>query len=312
MSKIKDAVSTAISAVQTWKFWKELFVMTFGMAIAALAVNYFLVPGKLIVGSISGLSIVISGIFELMGMTVKVSTVILIINAILLIMAYLLIDREFGIKTVYTALILGPLMDFWEKVLPASELITDGTSVMGDIWLDLCCFVLLLSASQAILFHINASTGGLDILAKIVNKYLHFDIGASISVAGAIICCSAFAINPFRMVVVGLIGTWINGIVVDYFTASINKRKRVCIISSSHEILRKYIIEDLDRGCSLYKVTGGYSGKENVEIQALLTQDEFSKLMDFMKKNDIHGFITAGNVSEIYGLWNKHKPGPRG
>lgn len=312
MSKIKDVVNTALSAVQTWKFWKELFVMTFGMAIAALAVNYFLVPGKLIVGSISGLSIVISGIFDLLGMTVKVSTVILIINAVLLIMAYLLIDKEFGIKTVYTALILGPLMDLWEKILPVSKVLTDGTSVMGDVWLDLCCFVLLLSASQAILFHINASTGGLDILAKIVNKYLHFDIGASISVAGAIICCSAFAINPFRMVVVGLIGTWINGIVVDYFTASINKRKRVCIISSSHEILRKYIIEDLDRGCSLYKVTGGYSGKENVEIQALLTQDEFSSLMDFMKKNDIHGFITAGNVSEIYGLWNKHKKGPVG
>ena len=281
--------------------------MTFGMAIAALAVNYFLVPGKLIVGSISGLSIVISGIFDLFGMTVKVSTVILIINAILLIMAYLLIDKEFGIKTVYTALILGPLMDLWEKILPVSSILTDGnTSVMGDVWLDLCCFVLLLSASQAILFHINASTGGLDILAKIVNKYLHFDIGASISVAGAIICCSAFAINPFRMVVVGLIGTWINGIVVDYFTASINKRKRVCIISDDYEILRKYIIEDLDRGCSLYKVIGGYSGKEQTEIQALLTQDEFSSLMNYMKLNNIHGFITAGNVSEVYGLWKKH------
>lgn len=306
MGKIKDAANTALNAIQTWTFWKELFIMTAGMAIAALAVNYFLIPGKLIVGSISGLSIVISGIFELFGMTVKVSTVIVIINAILLIMAYLLIDKEFGLKTVYTAMILGPLMDMWEKFLPTSTLLTDGTSVMGDVWLDLCCFVLLLSASQALLFHINASTGGLDILAKIVNKYLHFDIGASISVAGAIICCSAFAINPFRMVVVGLIGTWINGIVVDYFTASINKRKRVCIISDDHEILRKYIIEDLDRGCSLYKLTGGYSGREQTEIQALLTQDEFSNLMNYMKKNNIHGFITAGNVSEVYGLWKKH------
>ena len=285
MGKIKDAAGTALNAVKTLKFWQELFVMTFGMAIAALAVNYFLVPGKLIVGSISGLSIVISGIFDLMGMTVKVSTVILIINAILLVMAYLLIDKEFGIKTVYTALILGPLMDLWEKVLPVSDILADGsTSVMGDVWLDLCCFVLLLSASQAILFHINASTGGLDILAKIVNKYLHFDIGASISVAGAIICCSAFAINPFRMVVVGLIGTWINGIVVDYFTASINKRKRVCIISDDYEMIRQYIINDLDRGCSLYKLIGGYSGKEQTEIQTLLTQDEFSSLMNFMKK----------------------------
>ena len=307
MGKIKDAANTALNAVKTWTFWKELFIMTFGMMISAAAVNYFLIPSKLIVGSISGLSIVISGIFEIFSIPVKVSSIIIIINAILLIMAYLLIDKEFGIKTVYTALILGPLMDLWEMILPASSLLTDGsTSVMGDIWLDLCCFVLLLSAAQAILFHINASTGGLDILAKIVNKYLHFDIGASISVAGAIICCTAFAINPFRMVVIGLIGTWINGVVVDYFTASINKRKRVCIISDDHEVLRQYIIKDLDRGCSLYKVTGGYSDREQTEIQALLTQDEFSSLMDFMKKNNIHGFITAGNVSEIYGLWKQH------
>ena len=108
------------------------------------------------------------------------------------------------------------------------------------------------------------------------------------------------------MVVVGLIGTWINGIVVDYFTASTNKRKRVCIISDEYETIRRYIINDLDRGCSLYKVIGGYSGKEQTEIQALLTQDEFSSLMNFMKKNNIHGFITAGDVSEGYGLWEKH------
>ena len=195
MAGFKDLLATAGAAVKTWKFWKDLLVMTAGMLVAAAAVYYFLVPSKLIIGSISGLSIVISGIFEKLGMTVKVSTVVLVINAILLVLAYLLVDKEFGVKTVYTALILGPLMDFWDAVYPYSKFLeqTGQTSVMGDIWFDLLCFVLLLSASQAILFRINASTGGLDILAKIVNKYLHFDIGASVSVAGAIICCTAFA-----------------------------------------------------------------------------------------------------------------------
>ena len=178
---------------------------------------------------------------------------------------------------------------------------------MGDPWFDLLCFVLILSASQTILFNINASTGGLDILAKIVNKYLHFDIGTSVSVAGALICCTAFAVNPFRMVVIGLIGTWINGLALDHFTAGLNRRKRVCIISSRYEEIRKYIIEDLQRGCSLYEVTGGYNGHRNVEIQSLLTQNEFSDLMSYLKQNDIHGFITAGNVSEIYGDWNAKK-----
>ena len=294
-----------LQTLGTWKFWKEFIIMTVAMLIAAAAVYYFLMPSNLVIGSITGLSMVISGLFGLAGLTVKVSLVVTIINALLLVMAWFLIGHEFGAKTVYTALILGPFIEFWEKVMPAEKLMEAGTtSVMGDPWFDLLCFVLVLSASQTILFHINASTGGLDILAKIVNKYFHLDIGTSVSVAGAIICCTAFAINPFRMVVIGLIGTWINGLALDYFTAGLNRRKRVCIISKDYEQLRKYIIEDLQRGCSLYNVTGGYHGHQNVEIQALLTQSEFASLMNYIKVNDIHGFITAGNVSEIYGEWN--------
>ena len=292
----------------TWKFWKELLIMTLGMAIAAAAVYYFMMPSKLVLGSISGLSIVISNVFMMLGIPLKVSAVVTVINAILLILAWLLIGKEFGAKTVYTAMILGPLLEFWEKVCPYERLIEAGqTSIMGDPLTDLICFVLIVSISQTILFSINASTGGLDILAKIVNKYLHFDIGVSVTVAGAIICCTAFAINPFRMVVIGLIGTWMNGLALDYFMASVNKRKRICIVSDRSEELRSYIVDTLERGCTLYDVRGGHTGESHVEIQALLTQDEFASVMDYVKKNDIHAFITAGNVSEIYGMWNKSK-----
>ena len=278
----------------TWKFWKELFIMTLGMAIAAAAVYYFMIPSKLVLGSISGLSIVIANVLTMVGIPVKVSWIVTAINGILLVMAWLLIGREFGAKTVYTAMILGPLLDFWEKVFPYERLVEAGqTSVMGDPLLDLICFVLVVSISQTILFSINASTGGLDILAKIVNKYLHFDIGVSVTVAGAIICCTAFAINPFRMVVLGLIGTWMNGLALDYFMASVNKRKRICIVSDRSEEIRTYIVDTLERGCTLYDVHGGYSGAPHVEIQALLTQDEFASVMNFVKKNDIHAFITS-------------------
>jgi len=282
--------------------------MTVGMAVAAAAVYYFLMPSKLILGSISGLSIVISNVFAAAGITVKVSWLIAGINAILLVLAWILIGHEFGAKTVYTAMILGPLVDMWEAIMPYENLLEAGqTSMMGDIWFDLICFVLLLSLSQAILFNINASTGGLDILAKIINKYLHYDIGASVTVAGAVICCTAFAINPVRMVIIGLIGTWINGVVLDYFTAGINRRKRVCIISKDWERIRKYIVEDLVRGCTLYDITGGYKQEKGKEIQVLLSQDEFSNLMHFIKANELDSFITAGNVSEVYGLWMRGK-----
>jgi len=294
-----------IRPLSTWKFWKELIIMTLGMAVGAAAVYYFLMPSKLIIGSISGLSIVLAEIF---GGAVKVSVIVTVINAVLLLMAWLLIGAEFGAKTVYTALILGPLLDFWEKVLPYQNLMDAGsTSVMNDPWFDLLCFVLLLSVSQSILFRINASTGGLDILAKIVNKYLHFDIGMSVTIAGALICCSAFAINPFRMVVIGLIGTWINGVVVDYFTDALNRKKRVCIISKDHEAIREYITHELQRGCSIYRLEGGYTGEEKVEVVALLTKHEYADLFNFMKEKRFDGFITASNVSEIYGAWNSHK-----
>lgn len=326
MSKVNDIFKEIGHALISKKFWVELFIMTLGMMMTAICVYYFLVPSKLIVGSISGLSIVLTNIFTGMGIKISLSWMITIINAILLILAYILIGKEFGLKTVYCALILGPLTKVCEWIYPwtnfatKNEYVTEvfrktgeigpsdiAYSVMGNPWFDLLCCVVILSAAQTLMFSINASTGGLDILAKIVNKYLHFDMGKSVSVAGAIICLTAFAINPFQMVVIGLIATWINGMVVNMFTANLNQRKRVCIVSKDYDRIRHYIIDDLDRGCTLYEVIGGYTNEKSIELEALLTNDEFSKLMEYLDKNEIKAFTTAGNVSEVYGLWAKDR-----
>ena len=344
----KDLALEFVHALGTKKFWKELVVMTIGIMIGAAAVYYFLMPSKLIIGTISGLSIVINTLIG--GNPDTFSYLVMGINAFLLILAFLLIGNEFGAKTVYTAMILGPLTQVWDRICPytnfthtvienpeilaqlqagLSPLDANGNPYllsragevlmqvkdsvmssglgMGDLWFDLICFVLLLSASQAIEFRVNASTGGLDILAKIINKFMHFDIGMSVSIGGALICCTAFFINDFRMVVIGLIGTWLNGIVINYFTASLDRRKRVCIISREYERIRAYIVNDLVRGCTLYTIEGGYTGEVSKEIQSLLTQEEFASLMAYIRENDIKAFITAGNCSEIYGLWLKHR-----
>ena len=343
----RELLKTFGHALGTWKFWRELAIMTAGMSVGAAAVYYFLMPSHLVVGSISGLSIVINTMIG--GDADTFSYLVMGINAFLLLLAFLLIGNEFGAKTVYTAMILGPLTQIWDRIYPyyylthrvidapdvlaqlqagqqvldangnpyllsrsgevmeqIRESVMSGGIGMGDVWFDLICFVLLLSICQALLFRINASTGGLDILGKIVNKYLHFDIGTSVAIGGIIICCSAFFINDFRMVVIGIVGTFINGLAIDYFTSSFNKRKRVCIISDESERIREFIIKKLLRGCSLYKIQGGYSQEEHTEIQVLLTQDEFSSLMAFVRNNGIHAFITAGNCSEVYGLWAKH------
>ena len=290
------------------KFWIEIVALVAALLVGAAAVYYFLIPGNLILGSISGLAMVICSLLESAGIAMKVSVMVLILNAFLLILAYVFLGPEVGLKTIIASLLLGPFMDLWAWICPYDRLIEPGlTSVMGDPIFDLLGFVLPLGASQAFLFRINASTGGLDIVAMIMKKYLHWDIGTSVTVSGVIVCLSSFLVNPFRLVVIGLIGTWFNGIVVDYFTVSLNKRKRVCIISNEYEKIRQYIISTLCRGCSMYEVKGGFKETPGVEIQTILTQGEFASLMEFVRKEDIHAFITAGNCSEIYGLWRPNR-----
>ncbi len=300
-------MGTGYSFLKTSRFWKEILMMLVGILAGAAAVYYFLIPSKLILGSISGLAIVVNTLLDPLGVHISVSMWVLIMNAVLLILAWSFLGAEVGLKTILASLLLGPFMDLWALILPYEKLIEPGlTSVMGDPIFDLLGFVIMLGASQAFLFRINTSTGGLDIVAMIMKKYLHMDIGTSVSVAGIAVCLSAFFIHPFRLVAIGVIGTWFNGVIVDYFTASLNKRKRVCIISPEHERLRRYIVEDLVRGCSLYRMQGGYSGEDTVEIQAILTTSEFANLMEYIRKNEIKAFITAGNCSEVYGLWFPH------
>lgn len=303
--KFKEMTAMAGSALASAKFWKDLVIMLAGLLVGAAAVYYFLIPSKIVIGTVSGLAMVLNSLVP----AIKVSQFVLILNVILVVLAVFIVGKEFGMKSIVASIFLGPAMDFCEWVYPVARLIEPGqTSVMGDPWFDLCCFVLLLSASQAFLFRINASTGGLDIVAMILSKLMHIEIGTCVTVAGIVVCLTAFFIpgNTFRMVVIGIIGTWLNGLAIDYFMSSLNKRKRVCIVSSEYDTIRKFIIEDLVRGCTMYDIKGGYLQTPGVEIQALLTQHEYGRLLEYLDKNHIQAFMTAGNCSEIHGLWFQH------
>ena len=271
-------------------FVKDIPILTLGMFIGACSVHFFLIPSGIVIGSITGLSMVLS---KLTGFSVP--GIMFVVNMILLILSYILIGPEFGVKTVYSALIISPLLSLLQKIYPIRK------SFMGDTWFDLLGFVLVLSLSQTIMFRNNASTGGLDIIAKIVNKFLHIDLGTSVTVAGAMICMTALAINPVPKVLVGIIGTYLNGVVLDNFMVGFNSRKKVNVISEDYEKIRQFIVKDMDRGATLYPVKGGYEGKERYEIESLMTKTEFSYLLEYIKMEDIKVFITAGTVSEIYG-----------
>lgn len=276
--------------------------MTVAMIVSAMGVSFFLIPSGLIVGSITGLSLVIAELFPVL----SVGTYMFVINLILLVLSFVLIGNEFGAKTVYTALILGPFVDIVSALVPMEHSMF--AQQVGDVlvtnpWFDLLCFVLVLSAAQSILFSINASTGGLDILAKIFNKYFHIPLGTAVTVAGGLICCTAFLINPVGLVVMGLIGTWLNGMILNYFMTKMSSRTRVYIISEQWGYLRDYIINEISRGVTLHEAKGGFSGEPKTQIECILTHNEFAKLLDHIKENDIQTFITSDPVSEVYGQW---------
>ena len=303
---IMRALLQVVALLKSRKFWVELVIMTVGMFVAALGVYFFLIPSKLIVGSITGLSLVLAKLLPF----VSVGIVIFIINAVLLVLSFVLIGNEFGAKTVYTALILGPMIDFIGKIFPMSDsmfTIYVGSQAIANPWFDLLCFVLILSASQSILFNINASTGGLDFLAKIINKYTGISLGASVTFAGGAICCTAFAINPPYLVLIGLIGTWLNGLILNYFMMGLNVKNRVFIISKDYERIQDYVLNSLCRGVTLHEIIGGYSNQKSMQLEIVLTNEEMSSLMAFLRNEEIDSFCTCDTVSEVRGLWNKGK-----
>ena len=298
-----------LHVVCTQKFWSDLFILTFGIIIVAVGVYYFQVPSNLVVGSVPGLAMVLTEFLQVsFGVSLSISTLILMMNVVLLIFAYAFIGKEFGIKTVYASMILGPFVGLFEKYLPYQQFLEEGaTSLMNDPWLDLLSYVILISISQAILFKNNASTGGLDIVGKIINKYMHYEIGTSVAIAGFLICCLGFYFNPFSLVMLGLIGTWINGVVIDYFSAGLSRKKRVHIVAKDPCEFQDYILHTLRRGCSLYEVTGGFSKEKKVMIEALLTVEEFANLMEYVNEKQLNAFITSDSVTEVYGLWADKK-----
>lgn len=299
--KLSHALSAAVRHLSTRQFWKEFIIMTLGMFIAAIAVDYFLVPAKLVIGSTSGIAIVATELLEGMGIPARLSIVLTIINSGLLLLSLIFLGKDFGAKTIYASLIIGPMVDLCEWILPYATLIESGTtSIMGDPWLDSLCFVLILGISQSILFSINGSTGGLDIVAKMCNKFLHIEMGTAVTIVGIAASATSMAINPFKIVVIGIIATWINGLVVDYCMAGLTRKMRVCIVTDTPDEILQYILHDMNRGCSIYTTKGGYTGQEHTELQTYLYKSDMERLMKFIRKNDYKVFITATSINVTF------------
>ena len=267
---------------------KEIIILTVAVAIIAAAVFFFLVPSHTSVSSISGLGIVLSNFIPL-----PLSAITMVLNVVLLIIGFLTCGKEFGAKTVYTSILLPLFIGLFELLFPDFE------SMTGSQELDVLCYILVVSVGLSILFNRNASSGGLDIVAKILNKYLRIDLGRAMSLAGMCVALSAAFVYDKKTVVLSVLGTYFNGIVLDNFIFDHNKKRRVCIITEKEEELRKFIINDLHSGATIYEAIGAYNFEKHNEIITIVDKSEYQKLMTFINREDPKAFITVYNVSNM-------------
>lgn len=267
---------------------KETVILTVAVAIIAAAVYFFLVPSHTSVSSISGLGIVLSNFVPL-----QLSAITMILNVVLLIIGFFTCGREFGVKTVYTSVMLPLFLGLFEIIFPNFGFMTDSQE------LDVLCYILVVSVGLSILFNRNASSGGLDIVAKIMNKYLHMELGKAMSLSGMCVALSAALVYDKKTVVLSILGTYFNGIVLDHFIFDNNIKRRVCIITKKEEELRQFIIHDLHSGATIYEAIGAYNMEKRREIITIVDKGEYQKLMKFINQEDPKAFITVYNVSNM-------------
>ena len=267
---------------------KETSILTVGVAIIAAAVYFFLVPSHASVSSISGLGIVLSNFIPL-----PLSAITMILNVVLLIIGFFTCGREFGVKTVYTSVMLPLFLGVFEGIFP------DFGSMTNSQELDVLCYILVVSVGLSILFNRNASSGGLDIVAKIMNKYLHMDLGKAMSLSGMCVALSAALVYDKKTVVLSVLGTYFNGLVLDHFIFDNNIKRRVCIITKKEEELRQFIIHDLHSGATIYESIGAYNMEKRNEIITIVDKGEYQKLMNYMNREDPKAFITVYTVSDM-------------
>ena len=272
----------------TFENVKEVAVMSVAVGIIASAVYFFLIPSQTSISSVSALAIILAHYVSL-----PVSSVTMILNVVLLVIGFLTCGKEFGAKTVYTSILLPLYLAVFEKIFPDFQSLTESTE------LDVLCYILVVSIGLGILFNMNASSGGLDIVAKMMNKYLHIELGQAMSISGMCVALSSALIYDKKAVVLSILGTYFNGIVLDHFIFGQNVKRRVCIITKYEQEVREFILHELHSGATFYEAIGAYNMEKYREIITIVDKNEYQKLMNYIIHKDPEAFVTVYTVADM-------------
>lgn len=268
---------------------KEYSIITFGAVLAAAAIYFFMLPLNIAIGSGSAVAMLLHHFIP----QVPISVFSLIFNVIMLILGFLLIGREFGAKTIYVSIVVPISLGVFEFAFPNFK------SLTSDPLLDTVCYILVVGIAMAILFSLNASSGGLDIVAKIMSKYFKVGLGTAVSISGIAVALTSIFYADTKTVVISVLGTYFGGMIVDKFIFGLNIKRRVCIISQQLDEIVDFVLHDLHSGATLYESIGAYDKVVRREAVVIVDKNEYRLLMDHIKKTDPKAFVTVIAVNEL-------------
>lgn len=270
---------------------KEYVGILLGVMIVALALALFLVPANLAVGGITGLAMVIAETFP----QFSLGSIMFVLNIILFAVAFLLIGPSFGAKTIFASFSLTGAMALFEVILPLSQ------PIVSDIYLNLIFGIVIQGIGMAIVFFKGASTGGTDIVAKIVNRFTGLAIGKALLISDLVVVVLAAGAFGIELAMYAMLGIMVNGLLIDQVIASLDGKFHVTVITDHSELVNSYILEELERGVTLYHAEGGYTAKQKKVVTTILSRQEVKKLQKMVSTIDKQAFFTQSRVNAVYG-----------
>lgn len=273
------------------KTFKEFFFITLGLLFLAAALSVFLVPNNLAAGGISGIAIVVNKYIP----ALSVPVIMLGLDVILYIIGFIFIGASFGVKSIYCSLMLPTLMSLITNIFEIKGPFVD------DLFINLIFGIVIGALGMGVIFNQDASTGGTDIIAKILNKYLKLDIGKGLLITDFLVTIMAVAAFGPMIGMYSLLGVIINGFMVDYIIDGLNVITKVEIVSCKGNEIKNYIMSELGRGATVYEARGAYTEEPREVINTVLEKKEFIKLRKYIKEIDKNAFIIIYNVHETLG-----------
>lgn len=275
------------------QIFREYALLTLGTAIAAVGIYFFKFPNHFSTGGVSGISILLGEVVPVEWLTP--ATFNTIFNLLFLGLGFLLLNREFGMRTVYCSLLSAGLIQCFEWLIPLEKPLTD------ELLLELLFCIILPALGSGLLFNMNASTGGTDIAAMILKKYTGLDVGRALLCTDILIAASALFVFGVTAGLCGLLGLALKSVLVDTVIESLNRKKAFIIVTSDPDIACKFIMEDMKRGATVWNAQGAYTHEEHQVVLTVLSRGQGVLLRRHLNLHDPHAFILVTNSSEIFG-----------